>query len=238
MWPYCDIGSFCYEKDIQYHTHFNLFIKKIEHKKDNIKVVQIINNINFMINHPNIQGLYLYENLINSTEESNLLKTINHNVWSTELSRRVQHYGYKYDYKKRKVNIDDYLGELPEEFDYLGQKIVKSINDSNIYETSLNVKYFDQLIINEYKKNQGISPHIDCVPCFDDCICSVTLGNEADMTFAKDDVSYDVKLKRKSLVVLTGDARHNWTHGIYSNKNKNFSEMQPRVSLTYRHVKQ
>ncbi len=34
--------------------------------------------------------------------------------WITDLKRRVQHYGYRYDYRARIVTEDAYLGPLPD----------------------------------------------------------------------------------------------------------------------------
>ncbi|WP_236770608.1 hypothetical protein [Agrobacterium tumefaciens] len=33
--------------------------------------------------------------------------------WNTELKRRVQHFGYRYDYKARAITADAYLSKLP-----------------------------------------------------------------------------------------------------------------------------
>jgi hypothetical protein len=73
-------------------------LNKKEIKKYNIK------------EHENIKGLYICENIITEDEEHNLLCEINKKIWLTDLSRRVQHYGYKYDYKKRKIDKNDYVG--------------------------------------------------------------------------------------------------------------------------------
>jgi alkylated DNA repair dioxygenase AlkB len=56
------------------------------------------------------------------------------------------------------------------------------------------------------------------------------------MTFKKIncDESVDIKLKRRSVVILTGDARYKWTHEISKSKNKNFCDIDPRISLTFR----
>ena len=41
----------------------------------------------------------------------------------------------------------------------------------------------DQTIINEYLPGQGISSHIDCEPCFEDTIVSLSLGSGCIMDF-------------------------------------------------------
>jgi len=40
--------------------------------------------------------------------------------WRTDLKRREQHYGYRYDYKARQARRDEYLGPGPDLFSALG----------------------------------------------------------------------------------------------------------------------
>jgi alkylated DNA repair dioxygenase AlkB len=50
----------------------------------------------------------------------------------------------------------------------------------------------------------------------------------------------EVMLESGSIVVLSGEARHNWTHGIAQRKSDNFkgikSDRQLRISMTFRKV--
>jgi alkylated DNA repair dioxygenase AlkB len=180
--------------------------------------------------HDKIKGLYICENIITDEEENILLQNVNNQNWLNDLSRRVQHYGYKYDYKKRRIDKKDYVGELPDWTNYLTNRIYKIIKDNKL----LNYDQPDQLIINEYKSSQGISAHVDCVPCFEDGIVSLTIGCEGIMTFKKNNSEYDVKLKRKSFALLTKESRYDWTHEINKTKNKQFTNVFPRLSLTFR----
>jgi alkylated DNA repair dioxygenase AlkB len=41
----------------------------------------------------------------------------------------------------------------------------------------------DQAIINEYQPGQGISPHVDCVPCFGPVVAAISLGSDCVMDF-------------------------------------------------------
>lgn len=183
--------------------------------------------------HSKIPGLYYCDSIIDEETESQLIKNINQSHWITELSRRVQHYGYRYDYKKRKINKNDYLGELPDWSKELEKDIWNAIK-----EKGLNLPYnkFDQLIVNEYKNNQGISAHVDCVPCFNDGIITLTLGCGGIMTFINKETNetHDIFLKQRSFAIMTGDSRYKWTHEINKSKNKYFTNDTPRISLTYR----
>ena len=140
-----------------------------------------------------IQGLQYKENYITEFQHDWLLAEIDKQPWLNDLKRRVQHYGYKYDYKARKVNHDMCIGELPEWLKKLGQKLQK---DGHMPEVA------DQVIVNEYPPGQGISKHIDCEPCFKDTIVSLSLGSGCIMEFIhKDDKAkkMPVRLAQKAL---------------------------------------
>ena len=48
-----------------------------------------------------IPGLIYISNYISPATAKSLLEIIDQQPWLNELKRRVQHYGYRYDYKKR-----------------------------------------------------------------------------------------------------------------------------------------
>lgn len=55
---------------------------------------------------PDIDGLTYIPDYIDATSEDALISTIDVQPWITELKRRVQHYGWRYDYKARSVTND------------------------------------------------------------------------------------------------------------------------------------
>jgi hypothetical protein len=63
--------------------------------------------------HLTISGLNYVPAFVNAALEAELLTAIDGSTWLTDLKRRVQHYGYRYDYKARKVEQSAYLGPLP-----------------------------------------------------------------------------------------------------------------------------
>ncbi len=130
--------------------------------------------------------------------------------------------------------MDMHIGELPEWLKRLSQKLHQ---DGHMPEVA------DQVIINEYLPGQGISSHIDCDPCFEDTIISLSLGSGCVMNFTnKFDKTKKIPvwLEPRSLVVLSGEARHEWLHGIAARKTDAWDgqkrERQRRVSLTFRKV--
>lgn len=79
-----------------------------------------------------------------------------------------------------------------------------------------------QAIINLYRPGEGISPHVDLLRRFGDGIVGVSLGDGGvPMRFARaeaqdtgDGDEHEVWLPSRSVLVLTGEARYKWTHGI------------------------
>ena len=57
-------------------------------------------------------GLLYIPNFITPAEEVALLNTVDQQPWLTDLKRRVQHYGWKYDYTARRVDESMRLGAL------------------------------------------------------------------------------------------------------------------------------
>ena len=121
-----------------------------------------------------INGLEYHDNFITNAEHSELIKIIDEQPWLDDLKRRVQHYGYKYDYKRRNIDKTMHLGDIPIWCKNIGIKMqVNGIIDFMP----------DQVIVNEYLPGQGISNHIDCEPCFNDTIISLSLNSSCIMQF-------------------------------------------------------
>ena len=181
-----------------------------------------------------IRGLQYIPDYINKAQHDWLLSRIDNQQWLGDLKRRVQHYGFKYDYRARKVNLELRIGALPEWLQKLSRKLHR---DGHMPETA------DQVIVNEYEPGQGISSHIDCEPCFKDTIVSLSLGSGCVMNFTN---KFNRKhiipiwLAPRSIVVLRDEARYEWLHGIAARKwdvwgNQRY-ERARRVSLTFRKV--
>lgn len=185
-----------------------------------------------MASNPQISGLSYLPGFITADQSAALIAEIDNQAWRADLKRRVQHYGYIYDYRARAISKEMKLGPLP---DWLSGLVAK-LTETGIFETTP-----DQVIINEYEPGQGISAHIDCVPCFGDVIASLSLGSAVDMSFRKDREAINLRLEPQSLLVLGGEARFKWQHAIASRKSDKVDNTRVsrsrRVSLTFRTVK-
>ena len=183
-----------------------------------------------------IKGFGYIEDYIGESDHDWLLNQIDkyEHQWLKDLKRRVQHYGFKYDYKARKVNHDMRIGQLPEWLQTLGRRL---------YDDGHMPAEPDQVIVNEYEPGQGISSHIDCEPCFANMIVSLSLGSGCIMDFTNKldkTKKIPVWLAPRSIIVLRDEARYEWLHGIAPRKSDQWAgqayERQRRVSLTFRKV--
>lgn len=180
-----------------------------------------------------IKGLLYIQNFINPIEEQKLMQLIDSQIWLLDLKRRVQHYGFKYDYKARRIDDSMHLGGLPMWLTPLSKRL---------FDEGFCPKMPDQVIINEYEIGQGISPHIDCEPCFEDTIVSLSLNTTVLMDFLQQQTleKVSILLEPRSIVILQGESRYNWKHGIAARqkdiKNNIVFPRKRRISLTFRRV--
>lgn len=180
-----------------------------------------------------IKGLIYIPNFITRLEEKNLIESVNSESWLDDLKRRVQHYGYKYDYRSRSVNYSMYLGKLPQ----WAMPFTKKILHKNLIAEDP-----DQLIVNEYLPGQGIAGHVDCQPCFDETIFSLSLGSTCLMDFinVKTKEVKSILLEPRSLLIMSDEARYGWSHGIAGRKSDEYRGKSysrgTRISLTFRKV--
>ena len=178
-----------------------------------------------------VSGLLYIPEFITQMQEDWLLEQIDECEWSNAIARRTQHYGYRYDYRAKSVSKADYLGPLPRWADAVAKLI---------HTDGLMPALADQCIVNEYEAGQGIGSHIDCEPCFGGVVVSLSLGSLATMDFTRGEEKVSVRLDRRSLVVIRGDARYLWKHGISKRKTEMVSgktvQRGRRVSLTLRTI--
>jgi alkylated DNA repair dioxygenase AlkB len=180
-----------------------------------------------------VQGLAYVPEFLPPDVQARLLLEIDALPWRTELRRRVQHYGYRYDYRSRSVDRSMRLDDLPA----WAVAVAETLQERGLLPWPP-----DQAIVNEYQPGQGISSHVDCEPCFDGNIASVSLGSACVMNFTSRATGevVPVLLEPGSVVVLTGEARYGWMHGIPARKTDSFEgrtfTRSRRVSLTFRKV--
>ena len=186
---------------------------------------------------PDIPGLQYYADFLSVDEQESAIRNMEDQPWRSDLERRVQHYGWRYDYRARIVERDMHIGPLP--------AWLRDIAERLHAETKLFDRVPDQAIMNEYEPGQGIAMHADR-QCFGPTVATISLGDDWRMDLkpvggsAKSRV--DILLEQGSVLLMTGDARWRWLHGIAKRmKERTAHGWRPRrrrVSLTFRTVLQ
>ncbi|NEO99505.1 MAG: alpha-ketoglutarate-dependent dioxygenase AlkB [Symploca sp. SIO2E9] len=180
-----------------------------------------------------ITGMTYIPDYINLEEQEKLLNTIEQQVWSVELQRRIQQYGYTYEHLDGVIVSSQYWGALPDWANSLAKRLSHDFSIAVLP---------DQLLINEYQPGQGCKNHIDCIPCFDSTIFILSFLSQCVMNFTQ----YQTKEKAQlmlwpgSLLVLQGAARYHWLHGIDASDKDTYNGINimrnRRISMTFRKV--
>jgi alkylated DNA repair dioxygenase AlkB len=180
---------------------------------------------------PKISGLTYISNFLNAAQREALLNLVDSKPWLTDLKRRTQHYGYKYDYTVKRINAQMKATALPE--------LLLTPTLDPLLQQELLKEVPDQCIVNEYLPGQGISKHTDCIPCFKDTILTISLGAPIILEFYDRYYSnkpQELLLEEGSALILTKEARYKWLHAIAARKMDYGVARRRRVSLTYRNV--
>ena len=184
---------------------------------------------------PDIQGLRYVTDFLSVNEQEAAVRHIDGQSWRNDLERRVQHYGWRYDYRARTVGHDMHIGPLPAWLLGIAERLYA--------ETHLFERVPDQAIVNEYQPGQGIAMHADR-QCFGATVATVSLGDAWRMDLrpagGKADTRVDILLEQGSALLMTGDARWRWFHGIAKRLKERIDGgsrlRKRRLSLTFRTV--
>lgn len=190
--------------------------------------------------------MILLEEFISPEEEQELAECVN---WSGDdeslKHRQVKHFGYQFLYGSNNVDVDNPMADgIPERCDKLWSRLQEKVPHLDRLQP-------DQLTMNKYEVGQGIPPHVDTHSAFTGEIISLSLLSDVVMDFksaGSDKRCRTVALKRRSLMVMTGESRYNWTHGITPRKfdivplagessghhRLTCQERQVRISFTFR----
>jgi len=180
----------------------------------------------------NIDGLYYIDDI--KIDTSNMVSELDKLEWtklsSNINSRKVQHYGFKYNYSTS--NIKEKTDELPYFLEPLKNMLTKFCRKLKLIDD----KYeFNQCIINNYESGQGISSHIDTLS-YGHTIGCFTIGSGAIMKFTKDKLDEELFVEKDSLYIMSGDARYKWKHSMPARKKDNDKLRDRRISITFRNV--
>ncbi|KAL7548368.1 hypothetical protein ACHAWF_011657 [Thalassiosira exigua] len=208
-----------------------------------------------------VPGLRLIEDYVSEREEAVLMAALTgpHAPWAPpqrtpsggRIQRRVQHFGYVFDYESADVLRRGEGGSID------GDGDDRSACPPLPAMASSRVTRLNQLTINEYSTGQGIGSHVDTETAFDDELLVVTLNGGIVMEFRRVPERADAQddgngrgdgdsdgarkllyLPPRSLLLLSGDARYKWEHMIVSRTTDTVDgtvlPRRLRVSLTLR----
>ncbi len=183
---------------------------------------------------PDIPGLHYFRAFLDDQQQGSAIRQIDESAWLTDLERRVQHYGWRYDYRARTIDRGMRIGPLP---DWLAEIAALLHEHTGKFDSVPN-----QAIVNEYEPGQGIAMHVDR-HCFGRTVATVSLGDDWMMDFraAGGNEKAQLLLERGSALVLTEKARYGWLHGIAKRKSESIGSIrrrprERRLSLTFRTV--
>lgn len=173
---------------------------------------------------PAIPGLAYYPDYIDEPEELALVAAIDALPWDVSWDRRRQPYGASYGKSSEESrSIPDW-----------GRQLADRLQDKNLVDRPL-----DQMLVNEYLPGQGIAMHRDYDP-FDRTVMSLSLLSACVMDFrhVTSGRREQLLLERRSLIVLSDEARYEWEHGIARRKNDVWQGLRfpraRRLSVTFR----
>jgi alkylated DNA repair dioxygenase AlkB len=179
-----------------------------------------------------INGLQLVETFIDEETELTLVEKLDSERWEVTAGQRpTLQYGRRYDFAIRSLSpapeVPAWLAPLVERVQITGQ-----------FDTAP-----DQLIVNNYSRDERLAPHIDHVPSFGPVVASISLLSPCVMTFRygrKDGKALPIVLPRRSLLILRGAARFDWYHEIQpamADQNAIIgAERDRRISVTFRTI--
>ena len=117
-------------------------------------------------------GAALVPDIVTEAEEERILLRISQAPWLTDLSRRVQHYGFRYNYRGAANGRHDPAPPFPRWAEVVAGRLAPHFDG----------RLPEQCIVNEYRPGQGIGMHADHAS-FGPVVVSLSLGDAWTMNF-------------------------------------------------------
>jgi alkylated DNA repair dioxygenase AlkB len=192
--------------------------------------------LNLFADYDQPEGLSYVPLWLSNEDQAALLEDIASTHWSTDLERRVQHYGFRYSYRHSSLGA---VGSAPPLTPLLTE-IADRLHEEGFMKDRAN-----QVIVNEYlvdgERTQGISAHRDHPTLFGPTVVTLSLLEAWSMRFTRlgcDPIEF--LLDAGSIAVLSGDARYEWDHSIPPRRYERSSGIRVprhrRISVTFRTV--
>ncbi|XP_055384619.1 alkylated DNA repair protein alkB homolog 8 [Condylostylus longicornis] len=243
------LKSYCFLKCADLKSSQNIFNNM--HARSNLGQSGALLYLSYFDNLPETEnyfkdtpppGLVILKDFISDDEEIKILSLLEKTKENENCMKHriVTHYGYEFLYDSNQVDPTQPLSrKIPQELDFLWERLESKFKGLNWYKP-------DQLTVNVYKVGQGIPPHVDTHSAFLDPIFSLSLEDDVVMNFRKLDEHRSIVLPKKSLLIMSGESRYEWTHGIKSRvmdivtSDNGALKVRPRkqrTSLTFRKLR-
>jgi len=134
-----------------------------------------------------IDGVFYTENFLSPAEERLLLSLIDQEKWESTLKRRVQHFGYRYNYDPdlpltKTTPMPVWANRLARKTETAFHTPILPLKNGP-GQNSPAAPVFNQLIVNEYLPGQGIGLHVDRTEHFKDPLAIISLGSDTGYQF-------------------------------------------------------
>ncbi|MFT4075797.1 MAG: alpha-ketoglutarate-dependent dioxygenase AlkB [Asticcacaulis sp.] len=181
---------------------------------------------------PLLSGLSYRDDYITRAEEAGLIAAIDRQPWSMELLRRRQWYGWAPDDTAYGAPEEYRPQPMPDWLRWLAERL---------YADGLFAGVPTRALVNEYHPGQGIGAHKDRDTERIRTVAIISLGSPIMMDFTRlGHAARTQYLYPRSLLVMQGEAREKWMHGITGRKTDKIGGLvqprQRRLSVTFRYV--
>jgi len=167
------------------------------------------------------EGLALVDDFLSQEEALGWMESVAGLIETSEEEdsmklRKVCHFGYNFNYDINNIDLEDLSAQpFPRIW---SSALERAVADGYLEEMP------DQCTVNRYLPGQGIPAHVDTHSCCTRQIASISLGSDITMDFlhlgaaadCADSVS--LRLKNRSLMVMSDEARYAHSHGIVPRK--------------------
>jgi len=197
---------------------------------------------NIKNNLMDLSGFFYFPNSVEPDLANEIVDYLNNQEWkgvtASETGRKVQQYGYEYDYASRKDKDYKKAPDIPELLlllQYIGLNTVECLIDPKTFDMCK----LNQCIVNKYEPKQGISAHID-KRTFGPAIVCFTLGSGTTIIFSRtldgETKTIEKYVEPNSLYIMSGESRFEWKHEIKPKVTDKGIRRGTRISVTFRTV--
>ena len=165
-----------------------------------------------------IRGIDLFEEVISPEEEADIVAKMDASDWvNSQSGRRKQDYGPRVNFKKKKLNSGSFKG-LPAYVRGVWERMQQDLKVlSNFMPIELCNLEYDQ------SRGSSIDPHFDDFWVWGERLVTLNYLSDTTLTLTRPqgtecdalrEVEVRIRMRRRSLLVLSSDARTEWMHCI------------------------